>query len=272
MTGPYSLYQAKRYMDIREHNRLAWDRQVEKGNQWTVPVGPEAIAAARKGQWTILLTPTKPVPRGWLPDLRGQQVLCLASGGGQQGPVLAAAGAQVTVLDNSPKQLESDRLVAEREGLAVATVEGDMADLSMFSDRSFDLVVHPVSNVFVPDVRPVWREAFRVLRRQGILIAGFDNPVVHLFDYALIEHTGKLEVKYALPYSDVEHLTEEEKQRYQEEGIPFEFSHTLEDQIGGQIAAGFVITGFYEDYDQAGDDSPLRNYMPTYIATRAMKP
>jgi len=259
-------------VNIREHNRLAWDKQVENGNQWTVPVSPEAIAAARKGQWTVLLTPTKPVPRDWLPNLIGQQVLCLASGGGQQGPVLAAAGGHVTVLDNSPKQLERDRLVSEREGLAIATVEGDMADLSMFSDQSFDIVVHPVSNVFVPDIRPVWKEAFRVLRKKGILIAGFNNPVVYLFDYALIERTGTLEVKYALPYSDTEHLTEEQKRRYQEEGIPFEFSHTLEDQIGGQIAAGFVITGFYEDHDREDDYSPLRNYMPIYIATRAIKP
>jgi ubiquinone/menaquinone biosynthesis C-methylase UbiE len=185
-------------VNIREHNRLAWDKQVENGNQWTVPISPEAVAAARKGQWTIILTPTKPVPRNWLPNLIGQQVLCLASGGGQQGPVLAVAGAHVTVLDNSPKQLERDRLVSEREGLAIATVEGDMADLSMFSDQSFDIVVHPVSNVFVPDVRPVWREAFRVLRKKGILIAGFNNPVVYLFDYAFIERTGKLEVDRTL--------------------------------------------------------------------------
>ena len=259
-------------MNIREHNRLAWDKQVENGNQWTVPVSPEVIAAARKGQWTILLTPTKPVPRDWLPNLVGKQVLCLASGGGQQAPVLAATGARVTVLDNSPKQLERDRFVSDREGLAIATVEGDMADLSMFSDQSFDIVVHPVSNVFVPDVHPVWREAFRVLRHKGTLIAGFNNPVGYLFDYALIERTGKLEVKYALPYSDIEHLTEEEKQRYKEEGTPFEFSHTLEDQIGGQIAAGFMLTGFYEDVDRKDDYSPLRNYMPIYIATRAIKP
>ena len=259
-------------MDIREHNRLAWDRQVENGNQWTVPVGPEEIAAARRGQWTIYLTPTKPVPRTWLPDLLGQQVLCLASGGGQQGPVLSAAGAHVTVLDNSPKQLEGDRLVAEREGLAIETVEGDMADLTMFPDGQFDAIVHPVSNVFVPDVWPVWREAFRVLRSEGVLIAGFGNPVQYLFDYELIERTGRLEVEYALPYSDVEHLTEEEKRRYEEKGIPFEFSHTLEDPIGGQIAAGFVISGFYEDYDREGDANPLRDHMPTYMATRSMKP
>jgi SAM-dependent methyltransferase len=245
---------------------------VERGNPWTVPVGPEAIAAARDGRWTILLTPTKPVPRSWLPELRGQEVLCLASGGGQQGPILAATGARVTVLDNSPKQLDRDRQVAAREGLTLATVEGDMVDLGRFADGSFDLVVHPVSNVFVPDVRPVWREAFRVLRSPGVLVAGFTNPVVYLFDYALVERTGELRVRHALPYSDVEHLSEQEVRRYQEEGIPFEFSHTLEDQIGGQIAAGFVITGFYEDYDREDDDCPLRTYMPAYMATLAVKP
>ena len=141
-------------MNVLEHNRLAWDKQVEGGNEWTVPVGPEAIAAARTGQWTIVLTPTRPVPRDWLPGLAGKRVLCLASGGGQQGPVLAAAGAHVTVLDNSPRQLERDRSVADREGLAITTVEGDMADLSMFSDASFDFIVHPVSNVFAQCLLP----------------------------------------------------------------------------------------------------------------------
>lgn len=258
-------------MNVREHNREAWDRQVEGGNRWTIPVTPEEIAAARAGCWIIYLTPCKPVPHDWLPELTGCRVLCLASGGGQQGPVLAAAGAEVTVLDNSPKQLASDRLVAEREGLAIATVEGDMADLHMFADDAFDAIVHPVSNVFVPDVRPVWREACRVLRSGGVLIAGFDQPIVHAFDYEEIERTGRLEIRYALPYSDLEQLSEAQVQRFREEGIPFEFSHTLEDQIGGQIDAGFVITGFYEDRDQRPEDSPLRAYMDTYIATRATK-
>ncbi len=259
-------------MDIRAHNRHAWDRQVEAGNPWTLPVGPEEIAAARRGEWKIILTPTKPVPHEWLPGLRGKRVLCLASGGGQQGPVLAAAGAIVTVFDNSPRQLEQDRRVAQREDLAIATVEGDMRDLAAFGDESFDFIVHPVSNVFVPDVRPVWCEAFRVLCHGGLMIAGFDNPAIYLFDYELARRTGRLEVRYRLPYSDVEQLSEDERQRYLEEGIPFEFSHTLQEQIGGQIEAGFLITGFYEDYDEAPLSDPLSNYMPPYIATRATKP
>ena len=153
--------------------------------------------------------------------------------------------------------------------------EGDMRDLSAFADASFDLIVHPVSNVFVPEVRPVWREAYRVLRygdrrsAAGVLLAGFTNPVIYLFDWTLWEQ-GQLEVRHALPYSDVEALSEAQKTQYRQEGIPFEFSHTLEDQIGGQLDAGFVLAGLYEDY--AGDDSdPLSHYMPTYLATRALK-
>ena len=259
-------------MDIRAYNRHAWDRQVEQGNPWTIPVGPEAIAAARRGDWEILLTPSKAVPRAWFPDLPGRDVLCLASGGGQQGPILAAAGARVTVLDNSPRQLAQDRAVAEREGLALTLVEGDMRELAMFAAASFDLIVHPVSNLFVPDVRPVWAEAFRVLRQGGILLAGFNNPVRYLFDVELVEQTGVLQAKYALPYSDLLSLTEEQKQRYLDEGSPFEFSHTLDDQIGGQLDAGFVIIGFYEDSDPNAEDDPLSRYMPSFIATRAIKP
>ena len=96
-------------MDIRKYNRSAWDQEVDRGNKWTLPVSDEEIAAARVGGWDIVLTPTKPVPKEWFPELEGLDVLCLASGGGQQGPILAAAGASVTVFDNSPKQLEQDR-------------------------------------------------------------------------------------------------------------------------------------------------------------------
>jgi len=266
-------------MDVREYNRAAWNREVEGGNKWTVPVGETVIAAARRGEWEILLTPTKPVPRAWFPDLEGADkrhpidVLCLASGGGQQGPVLAAAGARVTVLDNSPRQLEQDRLVAERDGLTITTVEGDMADLSMFSDERFDLIVHPVSNCFAPNVKAVWAEAFRVLRHGGVLLAGFNNPVIYLFDYDLADRTGVLQVKYALPYSDLASLTAEERQQYVETGAPLEFSHTLEDQIGGQLDAGFLLTGFFEDaYDEEAENELLTDYMPTFIATRAVKP
>ncbi len=221
--------------DILDLNRRAWNALVEKGNRWTVPAGPEEIAAARSGRWEIVLTPTRPVPPEWFPDLEGARVLCLASGGGQQGPILAAAGAEVVVFDNSPRQLDQDRMVASREGLTIETVEGDMADLGVFADRIFDLIVHPISNCFVPDLVPVWSEAYRVLRTGGALLAGFTNPVRYLFNEDIEYSSDLLYVVNTVPYSDQEQLTDEQKDRYMAEGEPFEFGHTLEDQIGGQL-------------------------------------
>ena len=256
-------------MNLLDHQKRAWDELVESGNVWTRPVGPEVIEAARRGSWSVLLTEQKPVPRGWFPaELRGLDVLCLASGGGQQGPTFAAAGAHVTVLDNSPAQLARDRLVAEREGLDLRTFEGDMADLSRFREESFDLVFHPVSNCFAPAVRPVWREAFRVLRRGGLLLAGFNNPAIYIFDLE-DERQERLEVKFKLPYSDVESPAEAERARLLAAGRPLEFSHTLEDQIGGQLDAGFHLTALYEDRHRG---LRVGEFMPTYVATRAVKP
>jgi SAM-dependent methyltransferase len=258
-------------MDVRAYNRRAWNGLVEAGNRWTVPVTGDEIQRARQGDWRVVLTPTKPVPRSWFPELKDAAVLCLASGGGQQGPLLAAAGARVTVLDNSPRQLQQDRMIADKEGLSLATVEGDMADLSAFDQVAFDVIFHPCSNCFVPDVRPVWRECARVLRPGGILLAGFSNPVRYLFDIQDME-SGNLVVRHSIPYSDVTDLHEADRQRnILDKGEPLEFGHTLEDQIGGQLAAGFAITGFYEDRcdDQAAD--PLSKYLPTFVATRAVR-
>ena len=254
--------------DVLAYNRLAWDRQVERGNRWTIPVGPEEIARARLGDWSLVLTPTKPVSADWFPDLKGLDVLCLASGGGQQGPILAAAGANVTVFDNSSRQLAQDRLVADREGLRIETVPGDMADLGVFPDSRFDLIFHPVSNVFAADVRPVWREAFRVLRPGGTLLAGFMNPVYYLFDFFALER-GEFRVAHSIPYSDLASLSDEERAKLTDRDEPLEFGHTLDDQIGGQLDAGFVLTGFFEDIDPS---TILGKTIPTFIATRAIRP
>ncbi|MGB7343538.1 MAG: class I SAM-dependent methyltransferase [Pirellulaceae bacterium] len=256
---------------VLQHNRKSWDKSVDDNNRWTVPVSPDEIAAARRGELKLLLTPSIPVPDEWYPPLTDLPTLCLATGGGQQAPLLAAAGATVWTLDNSPKQLAQDQLVAEREGLRVKTVEGDMADLSEFADNHFGLIFHACSNCFSQVVVPVWEEAFRVLRPGGVLLAGFNNPV----RYAINEEDhdrGHLLLSRKLPWSDLTGLSESElKSTRYDVGEPLEFGHTLEDQIGGQMRAGFHLTGMFEDR-WTDEDDPISQLMDTFIATRAFKP
>ena len=262
---------SKKPTNIVKYNKEAWDIQVQQKNQWTVPVTPEEIEKAKSGDFSIVLTPAIPVPDDWFPDLNNCEVLNLAGGGGQQTPILAAAGAHVTVFDNSPKQLEQDQIVADREGLEITTVQGDMRDLRIFSDESFDFIFHPCSNTFVPDIKPVWREAFRVLRPGCDMIAGFCNPLLYIFDDALLEE-GTLKVRHKIPYSDLTSLSDEEFKRYQDKGEPACFGHSLDDQIGEQIKAGFVITGFFEDDWGEDENNPLSKFIKSFIATKATKP
>ncbi|TKD72149.1 class I SAM-dependent methyltransferase [Pseudalkalibacillus hwajinpoensis] len=256
-------------MDSTQQNSHAWDQKVDEGARYTQAVSKETIEESKKGNWSISVTTEKPVPREWFPaSLEGVKVLCLASGGGQQGPVLAAAGADVTVMDISKKQLEQDEFVSKRDGLQLKTVQGDMTDLSDFGDESFDLVVNPVSNVFVQDVAAVWKEASRVLKNNGVLISGSTNPLLFIFDDSE-EQKGVLNVKHAVPSSTLDYLTEEEIDEHLKANQTIEYAHTLEELIQGQMNAGFLISGFYED--DFGGSRILDQYIKTFIATRAIK-
>lgn len=245
-------------------NRAAWNGY-DESNPWTVPVDGDTIRRARDGDWHVLLTESRPAPRSWFPELNGIDLLGLASGGGQQMPIFAALGACVTSFDNSDAQLDKDRVVADREGLSIRTVQGDMRDLSVFDNESFDLVFHPVSNVFCPDIRPVWRECYRVLRPGGYLLAGFMNPVEFVFHYPSLER-GEFDVRFRLPVNEYEAYGDEYFKGDNDPAVCF--SHTYEDQFGGQCDAGFVIDRFYEDVRR---DLVVNEYFPSYFATRARK-
>lgn len=253
-------------MDYVRENSEIWDSRAENDDMWSIPVTADMIQKARNGEWDILLTPSKPVPHDLFPEqMSAKKVLCLASGGGQQGPIMAALGADVTVFDNSRKQLEKDELVAEREGLSIRTVKGDMRDLSEFDDEYFDFIIHPWSNGYIDNVIPVWMECARVLKKNGVLIAGFGNPLEHIFDLGELEK-GNFVVRHKIPYSDLEHLDDEAVAAIcKEDG--YIFGHTLTDQIQGQIAAGFTIIGFYEDFG----GTALDKYIYTSIAIKAVK-
>ena len=259
-----------RVEEVAALNQAGWDRRVEEEDVWTLPVSPEEVSRARQGDWSVVLTPNKPVPRDWFGEVAGRDILCLASGGGQQGPILAAAGARVVVFDASPRQLAQDEAVARRDGLSIVTQHGFMHDLSAFADGRFDLIFHPVSNAYAPDIAPVWRECHRVLKPGGALLAAFMNPIVYIFD-ADAQEQGELVVRFPLPYADIVDLPADALQRIIERDHTVEFSHTLEAQIGGQLQAGFVLTHMFEDKDREAPDTGRSRYFPTCMATRAVK-
>jgi SAM-dependent methyltransferase len=257
-------------MDVVAYNRTAWGAEVDRGNEWTLPVSADAVARARRGEYALLLTPTKPVPAAWLGGVARQKVLCLAGGGGQQGPIFAALGASVTVFDNCEKQLAGDAFVAARDGLCIALEQGDMRDLGRFGDGAFDMVFHPVSNCFVPEIARVWAECFRVLKPGGRLLSGFVNPLAYIFDMEQWAK-GNLVVRHRIPYADAG-LPQAELDGILARGEPLEFGHSLESQIGGQLQAGFLLSGLYEDGSGRGQDGLLDSYIDTFIATLALKP
>jgi SAM-dependent methyltransferase len=144
-----------------------------------------------------------------------------------------------------------------------------MRDLSIFGEGTFDLIFHPCSNCFVPEIVPVWQECARVLAPGGLLLAGFVNPIAFSPDREL-EAQGVVQLRYPVPYSDLAHQDEPSIRTLREAGEPLQFGHTLEDQIGGQLRAGFCLTELFEDgWPDSGE--PLHRLMNCFVATRALK-
>ena len=247
-----------RYQDINAKTIDAW---CESGWEWGKAISHEEFNAGQNGQWDVLLTPTKYVPHEWFGELKGKDVLGLASGGGQQIPIFSALGAKCTVLDYSGNQCESERMVAKREGYTVNVIQADMTKRLPFEDGAFDLIFHPVSNCYVEDVKPIFKECYRVLKKGGILLCGLNNGFAYIFDET------ETNMKYRLPFNPLKDPVAYEDSIKNNWGIAF--SHTLEEQIGGQLEAGFTLTDLYEDTSKYG---VLHDYnVPTFLATRAVK-
>ncbi|MCI8354657.1 MAG: class I SAM-dependent methyltransferase [Lachnospiraceae bacterium] len=249
-------------MEYTDINSKTIDRWIEKGWEWGIPISHEQFTAAQGGEWHMLLTPVKPVPKGWYPALPGAKVLGLAAGGGQQMPIFAALGASCTVLDYSRRQIESERMVAEREGYEIQTIRADMTKPLPFEEESFDLIFHPVSNCYIEDVMHIWRECHRILKPGGLLMAGLDNGINFLFD-----ENKEEEIRFSLPFNPLRDQSLMEMLNTNDDGV--QFSHTLEEQIRGQIKAGFQLLDLYEDTNGSGF---LHEHgVPTFWATLARK-
>ena len=249
-------------MDYSEINAQTIDRWIQDGWEWGVPITHQAYLDALAGNWDVVLTPTKPVPKAWFGDLKGKRVLGLASGGGQQMPIFAALGAVCTVLDYSPAQLESERMVSQREGYDIRIIRADMTKPLPFDDNAFDLIFHPVSNCYVREVRPIFRECFRGLKPGGALLGGYDMGINFLVD------EKEERIVNSLPFDPITDPALMAQLQKNDDGV--QFSHTLEDQVGGQLAAGFQITDLYEDTNGYGRLHDMG--IPTFAAIRAVKP
>lgn len=246
------------YQDI---NAETFDRWIAEGWEWGVPISHEEYVQATQGVWDVKLTPTKSVPHEWFGELAGKKVLGLASGGGQQMPIFSALGARCTVLDYSKAQLASEALVAEREGYEIEIVHADMTKPLPFDDGSFDLIFHPVANCYVKEAKPIWRECWRVLKPGGVLLAGLDNGINFIMD------TDEERVVNSLPFDPT--VNKKQRAQLETEDCGMQFSHTLEEQIGGQLEAGFTLLALYEDTNGEGRLHELN--IPSFIATCAQK-
>lgn len=226
-----------------DHNRRAWDRLARNDHRFSRRASEEELA-----------NPLATVDGyGWLGEsIRGQRVLCLGSGGGRQGPLYAAAGGDVTVVDISAAQLEVDRQVATDHGLKLRTVEASIDDLSMFANAAFDLVIQPVSSCYVPDVWPMFCEVARVTQAGGLFISQHKTPTSLQASFDPVAGTGQgsgyaLERPYYQdgPATPLPSVAAGSNNRFREEGT-HEYLHRWESLLGGMLRAGFVIEDFVE--------------------------
>ena len=211
------------------------DKLVVNQADWTACATAEELESARNSR-PILRFYDKEVTEDWLKDIKCKSVLCLAGAGGLQAPILACAGAKVTVIDISNKMLDKDREIADRENLDIEIVKGNMCDLSMFADESFDLIINPLSLMYIPDLSLVYKECYRVLKNGGQFIIMAPSPVNYLCDFVEDENGGYYTAVHKMPWCSKD---------YDDSGW-IEYGHSMEEYLGGLIQCGFVLDGYME--------------------------
>ena len=250
-------------------NQERWDNiSRKKGNPYSIPITHDQFKKYKENEIEVYLTIGKPVPRHWFDKSKGNKILGLACGGGQQGPIFVAKGYDTTIMDFSEEQLMKDRMVAKREKIKIETVNSDMTKRFPFENDSFDIIFCPVSNVYIEDLENMWNESYRVLKSGGLLMVGYMNPWIYMYDGDIVWHfpDEELSLKYPLPFNSRE--LEDKGMITIDPQYGYEFSHTLESQIRGQLNAGFVMIDFYESKDSR---NRLSNYGSDYLANLCMK-
>lgn len=216
------------------------DRLASNNVEWAKPATPGQMQAARDGHLSLSFF-KKTVPSCWIKDIKDKKVLCLAGAGGLQAPLLACAGADTTVLDISQKMLEKDKEMALSYGLDIKIIHGNMCDLSQFRKEEFDYIINPISLMYVPDVKVVFKECYRVLKKGGSFIMAAPAPIAYVCDYIEDANGGYYKAVNRMPYSE---------ENINSKNGWIEYGHTMEDYIGGQLSCGFVVTGYIEYQDE----------------------
>lgn len=233
--------------DIAKRLSQRWKVLTDHNAVWTRPLLDLTEETARQ----------RVDPFGWFGELSGRNVLCLASGGGQQSAAFGVLGANVTVFDLSSGQLERDRTAAAHYGYQVVTVEGDMRDLSRFGASQFDIVYQPYSINFVPSPLPVYEGVRRVLRPGGHYRFKVVNPFV-----AGMTHRDWRQDGYSLrrPYLDGEEVSYPDQEWVFKGDVkappPREFRHALGAIVRGLATHGFVLDDLREDTGADPDAEP----------------
>ena len=244
-------------------NKAAWDRLAKTQDR-----------LARPARDVDFVNPLKSVDgAGWLGDsIAGKRTLCLAAGGGRQGPLYAAAGAIVTVVDISPAMLELDRDVASTRKLKLTTVEASMDDLSMLAEASFDIVTHPVSTCYVPDIGLVYSQVARVLVGGGVYISQHKQPVS-----LQTQPNSKVgEYKISHPYYVKEPLPQSVTPNLVREQGTVEYLHRWEEILGGMCRSGMVIEDVTEPLHAQAESSIdsfgfRSQFIPPYVRIKARR-
>lgn len=245
-----------------EHNRRAWDQRAAGGKRFTKP--------ARDAEFIDPLAMLDGA--GWLGgSIQGKRLLCLGAGGGKHGPLYAAAGAEVTVVDISAAMLELDRQVAEQRNLRVRTVATSMDDLTMFPVASFDVVIHPVSTCYVPNILPVYAEVARVMSGGGIYISQHKQP--GSMQASIRPSAAGYELTE--PYYRSGPLPQVVGSLHREEGT-LEFLHRWEEIVGGMCRAGFLIEDLSEPMHAVKGAAPgefqhRSQYVAPYVRIKARR-
>ena len=222
-------------------NRKRWDELSASNVRFSVPCLDLDRRSARE----------MVDPEGKLGPLAHAKVLCLAASGGQQSAAFGILGARVTVFDLSDNQLAKDRQTADRYGIRLRTVQGDMQDLSAFRGRSFDVVWLAHSINFVPSATATISEIARVCKVGGKVRMHFTNPYVHgVWDRPCNEgflltqpYVDGQQIKYRSPYWT---FADSDGRERKVRG-PREYRHSLSTIVNSLIACGFTIDGLWED-------------------------